>query len=459
MIGDVVGTLSVDGKSGVTYSLVINPNGSFSIAGNHLVQAADLMPGNYQITIKAVAPGCVINQSLSIRQTSPTVGIVPLLALDGVPIGKTVAEFSVTGGTGFSFSFSSNPGNLFALSGNRLIVDGLLSVGNITLGIQATNGSVTLSQDIALKVISVAKSWIPGLRPWAASSLCNTPLPGGKTYTPVAWPASTGFNYFTGVKYFIDIPAISETTVCSWQSTGDFGGAPIQLIHRVMTPGFNGVELLLNNGDGDNQAVSMAGTNCLHMNQFTRISDILGSSATFGGSGPSGDILNGTGFAIPGGGQFGNNLAAGALASGASPLMGILLKEEFTRYGEFNHWISFSMINSLTQPGFIAPAIFGDGSNPSGLFKTGQLLAIPRTTAMPGGLSTYGQALFRAMQNYGAWPFDTSGSVTPYMACVYDKTQSGASIPYAASTSWNATDKGLLVADVNILFPLLQAVS
>jgi hypothetical protein len=381
--------------------------------------------------------------------------------LDNIPIGDSFAEITTDLTGTLIYSFTSNPGNLFSLNGNQIEVAGVLVAGTTyVIGVQVSNGVTTETGSIAAECIRVAASWIPGVRPWSATSLCNAPLASGHTYTPVAWPTSTGFNYFTGVKYFIDAPASDITTVCSWVSQGDFGGAPTQTINRVITPTFNGVALLLGNGDGDNQAVSMEGTNCLQMNNFIRTSDTTASSNLFGGSGASGDIINGTGFAIPGGGQFGNNLAAGVLASGVSPLMGCLLKEEFTRYGEFNHWIGFSMINSLTTAGFIAPAIFGDGgAGAGGLFKTGQLLAIPKTTAMPGGLSTYGQAMFRAMQNYGAWPFDTSGSVTPYMACVFDPIQSGASIPYAAATSWTATDKVNLINDSNILFPLLQIVS
>lgn len=78
LIGDIVGTLSVPGFSGVTYSFVNNPNGSFALAGNNLTQANDLPNGVYSVTIKAVATGLNLNQIFTLyNQSVPIIPAIP----------------------------------------------------------------------------------------------------------------------------------------------------------------------------------------------------------------------------------------------------------------------------------------------------------------------------------------------------------------------------------------------
>jgi hypothetical protein len=59
-IGDLVGTLSVPGIPGASFSLVSNPVGEFAIAGSSLVEAISAVPGIYSVTVAATAVGSVI---------------------------------------------------------------------------------------------------------------------------------------------------------------------------------------------------------------------------------------------------------------------------------------------------------------------------------------------------------------------------------------------------------------
>jgi hypothetical protein len=391
----------------------------------------------------------------------PPPGINIIYALDNIPINGPFLEILTNLPGTLTYSIPTNPNNLFGLIGNQVTVAGILTKGttyNVTVSV--TNGPQIQSASFQAKCINVAASWVPGIPPFAATSPYKTLIPSsGVTYTPIAWPTPGAYPdvYFANVKTYVDVPAADETTVCSFFGVSDFGGAPNQTINRIMTPGFNGAAAFV--GDTiDNEMISMAATNALCCYYFTRISDTLATTSSFAGLGPVGDVLNASGFGILGGGQFGNNLAAGVVASGASNIMAPF-KEEFTRTGAFSHLIMLTPPNSLTTMGFVAPAIFGDGSAVSGLFKTGQLLAIPKTTAMPAGLSAYGQAIFLAGQNYGVMPWDTGGGFGVDLNVVYDESNSGGGYPYAASTSWTPADVTLLGADLTLIIPLLQTVT
>jgi hypothetical protein len=57
-------------------------------------------------------------------------------------IGTTVGTLSVVGGTGtYTFTLTSNPGSLYAISGSSLNVAGALTAGSDPITIQASNGA------------------------------------------------------------------------------------------------------------------------------------------------------------------------------------------------------------------------------------------------------------------------------------------------------------------------------
>jgi hypothetical protein len=209
-----------------------------------------------------------------------------------------------------------------------------------------------------------------------------------------------------------------------------------------MTSGFT------NTGDPiDKEAISVIGTTCWSWYYLVRQTDTTAVLGTVG----SCDILNSDGL-----GHF-NSIppfylhGAGVVATGSSCLLGALVKEEFTA-GEINHWVSFSggyIVNQGSPNDYFGPwAISGDGHVYNGFIMEGMLMAIPKTTAMPSGLSTYGQKIFRAMQNYGAFCNDTSGSTDFYLAYNYNNP----------ATTWTAGDLTAIIADSHILFPLMQKV-
>lgn len=450
--------------------------------------------------------------------TSPiTPNVIPVLF--NVAIGSAFVEI-LTDLTGtLTYSITGNPSNLFGLNGNQIIVNGLLAIGPYTLEVEVSNGTTTETGTLTVLCESVADSWVPGVRPFTSISPCNTPL-GSVSYTPVPMPASTGFNYGAGIKFYIDIPNAQTDPICSFLQTSAWGNT-VQILNEIMTSGFTGVAGILHNSDGDNEAVLVTGTATLNMYNFTRATDATATGpvacandnlisgtgfgrpiASFSATGSiSGDILTvtsvasgaiifNTGIAGTGitpcligrqlsgtpqgtgtylvtvpqnvssttitGSSFFNG--AGVVAAGSNLMMGCLLKEELTRYGAFNHWIAFSAQHTLTKGPqiWVAPAISSDGPGGAGtIITTGQLLAIPKTTAMPGGLSPVGQAVFNAMQTYGAWPMDTGGNFALYCACVYDASQPQS----RAVTSWTDAEVASLSTDMNAIMPLLQVVS
>lgn len=57
-------------------------------------------------------------------------------------VGTTIGTLAVIGGTGsYTFTFTSNPGTLFAISGSNLNVAAALTAGSDPITIQANNGA------------------------------------------------------------------------------------------------------------------------------------------------------------------------------------------------------------------------------------------------------------------------------------------------------------------------------
>jgi hypothetical protein len=164
---------------------------------------------------------------------------------------------------------------------------------------------------VGLLSIFAPPQWIPGQRPFAASSPINTLLASGTPLATVPWDASNGSNYFAGVKFFFDIPA-PGAPICSFTPSAGWGW-PSVTINRPMTSGLTGA-----NDGVDFEAISILGTHCLSLNSFTRTSDTTATCFVYAEC----DILNDSGF-----GDINTFIGAGVLGAGCSCLVGALAVE------------------------------------------------------------------------------------------------------------------------------------
>jgi hypothetical protein len=312
---------------------------------------------------------------------------------------------------------------------------------------------------LAVSIPNKAKAWLrgnaassfwqPGQRPFAASSPGNTPLPSNPILVPVNWPASTGGNYFINEKFPFDIPA-PTAPVCTFPTNAG-GGYPAQTLSVQTTSGFT------QNGDSDAEVVIITGNTALSLDGFFRLTDTSVDVAGHGNVNNIGfaDLVTGSGF----GTTTPAFLGAGVYATLQSCMMGALLKEEFMatgafpNNGEINHVVALCADIPLVNGGvsgaqYYPPAINNDGSSSNGLFIEGQLVAIPRSTVMPGGMSTFGQKIFRAFQNYGAIICDVGGATQFYLGYSYNNP----------AASWQSADITALFGDIVYLITSLQKV-
>jgi hypothetical protein len=103
---------------------------------------------------------------------------------------------------------------------------------------------------------------------------------------------------------------------------------------------------------------------------------------------------------------------AGIRSAGSSGLGGLITAQD-VRAAEIPHALAVSVLGSLLQPAFVAPAIAGDGHTPTGAVATGARLGIPAGTPMPSGLSPLGERIWQALVTYGAYVVDQHGGTSP----------------------------------------------
>jgi hypothetical protein len=267
-----------------------------------------------------------------------------------------------------------------------------------------------------------------GMRPFTPSSSWNTTIPTTATYTNLNWPASTGFNYWVNWDQYSPSvyvgnssdPLVQVSFPASW-------GWPASTIGIRIPIGVTGA------AGTDGEILLLDGTTVHNCWQFVRTSNTTGTCQAYGRT----DLITGSGW----GSKF-PNLGAGIVAAGSSQLAGLIVQAE-TNAGEINHALQIALNFSLQKPGFTGEAIAGDGNTASGIGIEGERYAIPRTTAMPAGLSPLGQKVFRAMQNYGVFNID----------------QAGATILRAQANAYDGNTIGALGTDVNKLIPLLKRVN
>jgi hypothetical protein len=274
--------------------------------------------------------------------------------------------------------------------------------------------------------------------PFSSDSLWNQQVPTGATYTPLNWPVSTGYNY--AVTWDHDSPPIyiaSSSDPVVQVSVPASWGYPAGPVSLHIPAGATGAPGGVGEQNPDAPIIVIDGDTVYNFWRFDRTSNTTATAQAMGEA----NVITGTGWgnpnAVPGG------LGAGTDAAGASELGGLLVQAQ-TDTGAIDHALELAIDNSLLGPGFVAPAIGGDGTNPNGTVQEGQLLAIPPGTPMPSGLSPLGQEVFRALQQYGAYVTDNGTDQTALRA---------------QANAYNAATMSALKVDLNTVLPLLEVVS
>lgn len=268
-----------------------------------------------------------------------------------------------------------------------------------------------------------------GQRPFAATSSWNTPIPSNATYTSLAWPASTGYNYWVnwdGYSPAIYVASSSDPVV--QVSFPDSWGYPAQTIPIRLPSGVSGAS------GTDGELLAIDGTTIHNCWQLVRTSETTATCSAYARA----DAITSSGW-----GSSSPFLGAGIVATGSSQMAGLLVQAE-TDAGEIEHAIQIALDGALQKPGYSGEAISGDGSSASGIAQEGDRFAIAPGVSMPSGLSPLGQKVFRAMQNYGVFDIDVAGDTSTLRA---------------QANAYDANTIDALRADVNKLIPMLNKVT
>lgn len=271
--------------------------------------------------------------------------------------------------------------------------------------------------------------WTLGQVPFAPTSSWNTPIPAGATYTKLAWPSSTGYNYYVNWNEYSPGVYVSKPSDPLVQVSIPAGwGYPAGKIPVRLPAGVTGAV------GSDGEILIVDGTLVHNFWRLTRTSTNAADADSYGRA----DAVKDSGW-----GSKSPFLSAGITAVGSNMLAGLLVQAE-TDAGEIQHALQIALDSDLQKPGHTGDAIGDDGSNPDGISQEGERLAIPPTVAMPGGLSPLGQKVFRAMQKFGVFNIDISG---------------GSTILRAQANAYSAPVIESLRKDVNVLIPLLRRVN
>ena len=80
----------------------------------------------------------------------------------GAAVGTTVGVLSVVGGTGtYTFTLTSNPGDLFAISGDDLNVAAALAAGSDAITVHADNGAGSTFTQPFLITVTPVNTFVP----------------------------------------------------------------------------------------------------------------------------------------------------------------------------------------------------------------------------------------------------------------------------------------------------------
>jgi hypothetical protein len=277
--------------------------------------------------------------------------------------------------------------------------------------------------------LSAGPSFTLGQAPFAAASSWNTLIPTtGVTYTNVSWPASTGYNYTVSWDSYSAAIYVSSPTdpvvAVAYPAGWGYPGGTVNVRMPAAADGAPGT---------DGELLVIDGTKVHNFWVFDRTSSTTATASSYGRT----DLFAGTGWGSPS--PF---FGAGITAAGSSQLAGLLVQAE-TDAGEIQHALNIRGDSTLVAPGAVGEAIASDGSATGGVLQEGQRYAIPYSTTMPSGLSSLGQKVFRALQNYGAFVTDVS---------------SGATTIGAQQNAYDDTTMTALWHDCGDIIPLLKKV-
>src|ERR1035437_2998601 len=96
---------------------------------------------------------------LGVRGASIQLNLSAATVADTASIGATIGTLSVTGGTGsYTYMFTSNPGTLFSITTNSLLVAASLTAGSDPITIKADNGAGSVVSRALLITVTHAGS-------------------------------------------------------------------------------------------------------------------------------------------------------------------------------------------------------------------------------------------------------------------------------------------------------------
>lgn len=269
--------------------------------------------------------------------------------------------------------------------------------------------------------------------PFSSASAWNQQVPTGATYTPLNWPTSTGYNY--AVTWSHDSPPVyvaSSSDPVVQISVPASWGWPGGTVSVHIPAGATGAPGGVGEQNPDAPIIVIDGDTVYNFWRFDRTSNTTATAQAYGEA----NVVTGTGWGT-------SSQGAGIVAAGASELGGLLVQAQ-TDTGTIDHALQLAINSSLLKPGYVAPAVGSDGSNPNGSVQEGQLLAIPPGTPMPSGLSPLGQEVFHALQQYGAYVTDNGTDQTALRA---------------QANGYSAATMSALQVDLNSVLPLLEVVS
>lgn len=114
---------------------------------------ADVSLHSVKVNLSGTGPN-ITGAGVNLRPSGPTIHLSNATIPATSSIGTVVGALTVTGGTGsYTFTLTSNPGSLFAISGSNLQVAAALSAGSDPISIKADNGAgSTVTQPFLITV-------------------------------------------------------------------------------------------------------------------------------------------------------------------------------------------------------------------------------------------------------------------------------------------------------------------
>jgi hypothetical protein len=223
--GTILATISST-PTGATFVILGNVGGKFAISGNNLIAGPNpILPGSStSITIRAINSGdqtTKFDNTFTITANSTLATDIQLSSIN-IPVtnsllaGATLAAITSTP-IGATFTFTSNPSSLFAISGSNLIVGASpLTSGVYPITLRATNSSGTFDKaftvivDASLTAINLSVSSInPNLSTGTVVGAL-TSVPAGATFKLVGISGNrfgiSGSNLVMGINAATALP-------------------------------------------------------------------------------------------------------------------------------------------------------------------------------------------------------------------------------------------------------------